>query len=482
MKKLIYSVFFVALIVANTTKAAPVLNSFPTASATLYLDFDGHDVNSSMWNYGTPFTCLPATMTDAQITEAFNRVSEDFRPFNINVTTDLNKFLAAPLSMRVRIIVTPTSAWYPGVAGIAYVTSFTWGDDTPAFVFSDKLNNDAKRVAEAISHESGHTLGLYHQSSYTSECALAYTYHPGTGIGETSWGPIMGSASSKNTTQWNYGPIPNGCTALQDNLNVITTSNGFGYRTDDYADATSSAIAISITANIFNRTGVISTTNDKDIFRFDLGQNGQFRLTVFPYSIGANNNGANLDVRIILQNATGTTLATYDYADSLHARMDTTLNAGTYYVIIDGAGNINSTNDYGSLGAYTMDGYYSGTTVTPTTTTTTTTTKGKTTTSTGGTTGGKRRETNASFTNITATDEATANKVFRVIKQAQQPVIVNATEAYEYQVFDNFGRVIMVGKAAAGTRTIDIRNQPSGIYNLRLMNPSEQRIEKFLNK
>jgi hypothetical protein len=482
MKKLIYSVFFAALIAASTTQAAPVLNSFPTATATLYLDFDGHDVNSSMWNYGTPFTCLPAAMTDLQITEAFNRVSEDFRPFNINVTTDVNKFLAAPLSMRVRIVVTPTSAWYAGVAGIAYVGSFTWGDDTPAFVFSDKLSNDAKRVAEAISHESGHTVGLYHQSYYTTACALTYTYHPGTGVGETSWGPIMGSAASKNTTQWNYGPTPNGCTVLQDNLSIMTTNNGFGYRTDDYGDVNSSAIAINVPANIFSTTGIISTTNDKDIFRFDLGQNGQFKMNVNPYSVGANNSGANLDVRIILQNATGATIATYDYVDSLHAKIDTTLNAGTYYIMIDGAGNVNSVNDYGSLGAYTVDGYYSGTTTITTTTTTTTTTKGKTTTSTGGTTGGKRRETSASFTNITATDEAADGKIFKVIKQVQQPVMVNATEAYEYQVFDNFGRTIMVGKAAAGTKIIDIRNQPAGIYNLRLMNPNEQRVEKFMNK
>ena len=144
----------------------------------------------------------------------------------------------------------------------------------------------------------------------------------------------MGSAASKNATQWNYGPTPNGCTILQDNLSVITTSNGFGFRADDYADVNSSAIAINVPANIFSVNGIISTTNDKDIFRFDLGQNGQFRMKVNPYSVGANNSGANLDVRIILQNATGATIATYDYTDSLHAKMDTTLNAGTYYVVI----------------------------------------------------------------------------------------------------------------------------------------------------
>jgi hypothetical protein len=69
-----------------------------------------------------------------------------------------------------------------------------------------------------------------------------------------------------------------------------------------------------------------------------------------------------------------------------------------------------------------------------------------------------------------------------VIKQAQQPVIVNAVEAYEYQVVDNFGHIILAGKAAAGTKIIDVRNQPAGIYNLRLLNETENRTEKFMNK
>jgi hypothetical protein len=462
------------LFTINIARSAPVLSSLPTANATLYLDFDGHDVQAgTFWNNGVPFTCLPAAMTDAQVTEAFNRVAEDFRPFNINITTDINRYLAAPLSMRIRIVVTPTSSWYPGVAGIAYTNSFTWGDDTPAFVFSDRLNNDAKKVAEAVSHESGHTLGLSHQSSYTSSCTLNYTYNPGSGIGQTSWGPIMGSASSMNTTQWNFGPTPKGCTIKEDNLAIITTNNGFGYRADDYANAYTSALPVSITSNIFTRTGIISTTADKDLLRFDLGQNGKFSLKAMPYGVGPNNNGANLDIRISLLNANGSTIANYDYTDSLHAAMDTTLNAGTYYIMIDGAGNVNSVNDYGSLGAYTLDGYYSGTT---TTTSTTTTTTPKT------TTGGKKRSSNSSISIIPEGDETSLNKPFIVIKPSQQPVMVKSTTSYTYQIVDNFGRIIMVGKADAGTKTLDIRNHPAGIYNLRLMGSGTQQTEQFFNR
>jgi len=461
------------LFTINVARSAPVLSSLPTATATLYLDFDGHDVQAgTFWNNGVPFTCMAAAMTDAQVTEAFNRVAEDFRPFNINVTTDLNRYLAAPLSMRMRVVVTPTSAWYPGVAGIAYTNSFTWGDETPAFVFSDRLNNDAKRAAEAISHESGHTLGLGHQSSYTSSCTLVYSYNPGSGAGQTSWGPIMGSASSMNTTQWNFGPTPKGCTITEDNLSIITTYNGFGYRADDYASTYSSALAVSIPSNLFTRTGIISTTADKDFFRFDLGQNGKFRIKVVPFSIGANNNGANLDVKMTLHNASGSVIGTYDYADSLHAFMDTTLNAGTYFIAIDGSGNINSKNDYGSLGSYSIDGYYSGTT---TTTTTTTTTSGSTKPRTG-----TKKSANLSMTADTESNP-NANHNFLLIKQVQSPILVKAKIPYHYQVMDNSGRILMVGKAEAGTKPFDIRNQPAGIYIINLIGEGDRLTEQFFN-
>lgn len=537
MKNLTLIVLVAATFAISKTNAAPTLNSYPTAVATLYLDFDGHDVNNSMWNYGTPFSCLPAAMTDVAIAEAFNRIAEDFRPFNINVTTDLSRFLSAPLSQRMRVVITPTSAWYAGVAGIAYITSFTWGDDTPAFVFSDRLGNNPKKVAEAVSHESGHTLGLYHQSSYSSTCTLNSAYHTGVGTGEISWGPIMGNAATRNATQWNYGPIPNGCSNLQDNLTVITTKNGFGYRPDDFADLHISASPVTISNNAFSRTGVITTSTDKDFFRFDIGQKGNLKLTVAPYSVAEGNSGANLDVKIILQDSKGNDIRTYDMIDSLHAKIDTTLNAGTYYIIVDGTGNINAGNDYGSLGAYTMEGTCIGVT-------NTTTSPATGNTSNFMVTGVKVKEGNKinwnnvdlkvtsaisvmiatedgeykeiarpnpsskSYVHVTKTAavntymlkfiekdgtvqfsnsltiETKNNEIggFKVIKQAQQPVIVNAAEAYDFQVVDNYGKIVLKGKGAVGNQTIDVRNQPAGIYNLMLMNTSEQRTEKFMNK
>ncbi len=401
------------------------------------------------------------------------------------MTTELAKFLAAPLDQRIRVIITPTSACYPSVAGIAYVTSFTWGDDTPCFVFSDRLLNDGKRVAEAISHESGHTLGLYHQSSYTSTCTLTNSYHTGIGTGTTSWGPIMGNLASKNLTQWNFGPTPNGCSFLQDNLSIITTTNGFTYRPDDFGDIYSTSSTVTFTSNIFSREGIISTSTDKDIFRFDLSQMGKFNINITPFSAGANYSGANLDVKVELQDARGTTIKIYEHADSVNARIDTTLAAGTYYVIVDGTGNLNNLNDYGSLGAYNISGYYSGTTVTPVPIPKPNDDderhkkKHKKTTYNRHKNFDKKNSINQL---VFSGDEAKqSEQSFRIVKQVQQPVIIYARQSFEYQVIDNNGKIIKAGKSGSGTNAIDIRNQPSGIYILRLISSTELRSEKFFN-
>src|SRR5437868_4810237 len=108
-----------ALLLSFKAHSIPKLNSFPGAVATLFLDFDGHYVSTSFWNSGNPINCAPSGMSDADITEAFYRTAEDFRPFNINVTTDSTVFLAAPLTKRFRVIITPTSAWCPGVGGVS---------------------------------------------------------------------------------------------------------------------------------------------------------------------------------------------------------------------------------------------------------------------------------------------------------------------------------------------------------------------------
>lgn len=354
MKKIFTLLLFTLFCAA--AYSVPKLNSFPSATATIFLDFDGHFVQSTVWNGGVSFNCDPSGLSDPQIIEAFNRVAEDYRPFNVNITTDSTVYLAAPLNRRIRIIITTTSAWCPGVGGVTYVGSFTWGDDTPGFVFSDRLGPySPKMVGECCSHESGHAVGLSHQSRYGANCSTPEEqYNSGAGSGETGWSPIMGNSYYRNMSNWNNGPTPYGCTNMQDNLSIITTQNGFGYRPDDYTE-TLNAGTYSLPSANFSVNGIITTNSDKDAFQFTLSQNSNFHLAAIPFNVGNNYIGANLDIKLELYNSSAVLIATFDPAATMSVTIDTILNAGTYYLKIDGTGNTNI-GEYGSLGSYTITG------------------------------------------------------------------------------------------------------------------------------
>lgn len=355
MKQKILLFTFSCLLLAQYAHSQTSLNSFPSASATILLDFDGEKINSPIWNNGNPFTAAASGLSNEKVTEIFNRVSEDYRPFNINITTDENVFLAAPVNKRIRVIITQTSAWYPGVGGVSYVGSFTWGDDTPGFVFCDKLGpNNAKEVAECCSHESGHSLGLSHQSKYDATCNLTAKYNDGVGEGEIAWAPIMGNSYFRNMSGWNNGPTPYGCSNVQDNISIITSQNGFGFRADDFSDDINGKPAIIKTETI-NVQGLISTSGDKDGFTFSLIQNSNFHLDANPFSVNANNEGADLDIQLSLYDASKNLIRIYNPGNTMSASIDTLLNAGAYFLVINGTGN-NNASDYSSLGSYTITG------------------------------------------------------------------------------------------------------------------------------
>jgi hypothetical protein len=360
MKKFFTSLIFTGiLLISLDVYSVPKLNSYPSATATIFLDFDGHYVQSTLWNNGNPINCAASGMTDPQIIETFNRVAEDFRPFDINITTDSAVFLSKPLTKRIRIIVTTTSNWTSaGTLGISYIGSFSWGDDTPGFAFSDRLAYIPKKVSESISHEAGHTVGLSHQSKYSqTNCNTPLEqYNTGYGSGETGWAPIMGYSLNQNFSNWNDGPTPYGCTITQDNLTTITTTNGFDYRADDYTE-TLDGSTFTPPGNNFNVNGIISTNTDKDAFKFTLTANSNFHLTAAPYSVASNSAGANLDIAFELYSSPTTLIRTYNPMTTLQANADTILNAGTYYIKVMGAGNSNI-GSYGSLGSYTITGSF----------------------------------------------------------------------------------------------------------------------------
>lgn len=360
MKRLHNALCMTVLLFFSFSVAAqvPILNSYPQAVHTIFLDFDGQTVSSPYWTV-TPFYATPANLNSAQITSVFNRVAEDFRPFNLNITTDSTVFLATAPGKRQRIIITSYSSWYGNAGGVAYIPSFRWTTEVPGFVFANLLatssneETNAKRVAEAASHETGHTLGLDHQRLFNGSCGLTSEYNPGTGTGEISWAPIMGSSYSRNITLWHNGTTS--CNGAQDELQIIASNqNGFGYRNDDIGSNLNQAPNITFNGSSFGTAGVINTTNDVDVFRFNLHERGSLLVNVAPNN---STGGYNIDMEAELLSSNGSVLKLYNPSTSVSAVIDTTLDGGTYFVRVRNSSNAYASN-YGMLGNYTVTGTF----------------------------------------------------------------------------------------------------------------------------
>lgn len=337
---------------ATVAASVPLLESLPGAEAVVYLDFDGQTVSGTIWNQeytnGEPIVAEPSNLSETEIIEVWKLISEDFLPFNLNVTTSEAVFNSAPANKRMKVIFTPTNYFNPGWGGLAHVGSFTWGGggsnygETPCWVWATGITG----AGEAGAHEIGHTLNLIHDGRILPDGNKEEYYE-----GHSSWAPIMGTGYNKLSVQWSKGEYIN-ANNTEDDLQIITTRNGFGYRSDDHSNNIGNATPIKFSTNgdasASENKGIISTTSDVDVFSFTT-TGGPINLTVSP-----NPDYANLDVLLTLRNSAGAVVLTQD-PSTAEAHINTNLKAGTYYLVIDGTkGDMGANSDYGSLGAYTI--------------------------------------------------------------------------------------------------------------------------------
>ena len=336
---------------AGPLAAPPILNSRPAAVAQLYLDFDGEVVTDPSWNGGRTITAAAYNLTTAETTEIFDRVKEDFLPFNINVTTDVARYNNAPVGSRMRCIITPTDEWYGNVGGVAYLNSFdraggSFSSTVPCWVFNSSVNS----IAEAVSHELGHTMGLHHDGCTSP----ADEYFWGHGSGATSWAPIMGAGYSRTVVQWSKGEYQNASQTENDVAIISNATNGFGYAADEAGETIATAVALGVSGASVSQAGAITQAGDTDFFRFGTtGGNVTIAAAVATRS-------PNLDVELQIHDSSGAVVAFANPADALAATINTVLTAGTYYLRIKGSGAhdplTNGYSTYGSIGAYLLKG------------------------------------------------------------------------------------------------------------------------------
>ncbi|MFM9916506.1 MAG: PKD domain-containing protein [Rhizobacter sp.] len=351
-----------------------LLHSRAGARRTIYLNFKGATLSGTAWNGtggsiiappydvdGIPYTF--STTELQRIQYIWQRVAEDYAPFDVDVTTEavapdlLTRSSGTDGVFGTTVLITKSTGVYScSCGGVAYLGVF---DDTsefykPALVFYDALGGgNEKYVAEAISHEAGHNMGLGHDGTATA------TYYQGQGSGATGWAPIMGVGYYQQLVQWSKGEYT-GANNVQDDYAVMQ-SNGLTLRNDDHGDNPGTATVLAGTASggmtAVAARGVIERPTDVDFFAFTAAP-GTATFTVTPAA-----RSSNLDAWVGLRDAGGNVLASINPVDALNASFSVNLPvAGTYYLSVQGTGKgdprTTGYSAYGSLGQYAVNGSF----------------------------------------------------------------------------------------------------------------------------
>ncbi|MDO5579743.1 MAG: choice-of-anchor Q domain-containing protein [Planctomycetia bacterium] len=370
------------------------LQSYKGAPNTIYLDFttiglDSHNATASF-------------QERIFIQEVWQRVAEDFMPFNVNVTTDAAvKGSGSYISLDVGTGLTRNylNNNLNGVAPSASESGLT-------------LNTTlAKITAEGASASIGGALGLSSDAYLLNEEAYP---------GRDKWGPIMGNPNSqaKQYTQWSQGEYAS-AEGAQDEVAMIASR--LGYRVDDFGNTLADAQDLSdflvdvywqydplislyenynewknqyakidkysSSQGTYLVSGVIGRSEDEnggviydqDVFSF-VSSGGSYVIDVSTIGADMRWNSApnrwadrasdyyyafdwwmtNLNVKVELLNSRGEIIQFYDPLTTSFTHFTTgkLAEGETFYIKVYGIGEgnalTNGFSDYGSMGSYTL--------------------------------------------------------------------------------------------------------------------------------
>ena len=137
-----------------------LLHSYPSSNYKLYIDFDGYIDGEYVYTAWDP-DGDGASFSEAErllIQKIWYLTSEDFMPFTIDVTTEEPD----PGFPGMRCVV-DGSGMYD--YGWAYRGTWPYSDD---YCYSGLWDNDWIWIAQAVSHEVGHTLDLLDHGDNTT--------------------------------------------------------------------------------------------------------------------------------------------------------------------------------------------------------------------------------------------------------------------------------------------------------------------------
>src|SRR5690625_4115150 len=222
----------------------PQDGSNPDSSKTIYLNFEGKELQETAWNESEQQETISvdaAGFNDQQRQQVWAAVAEDYAPFDINVVVGANpdsdaytKTEGGDEEYGVEVVIYAGSGGpADGLGGVALLGGFGREGFNTAWVSVDGTGGgNPLDVGLASAHEAGHTFGLFHDSHEDSDTGYYYPQDP-----ENVWGPIMGAPYGSPLSQWSdasygggvtldgSGTGDPGDTVEQDDKAEITTRN-----------------------------------------------------------------------------------------------------------------------------------------------------------------------------------------------------------------------------------------------------------------
>ena len=193
--------------------------------AMIFVENRSTRISSPYWNGGVPFTTKQVVTDTNKLKLYVSFANHLYGSWRIEFTRDSARFADFVgykdkihlVSIKILSDGATTESQLIGYAsGVAFINGLYSDQLNDGFVFADVFPNTRSKyrdIASIIAHESGHMIGLVHQSEYDANCAKINEYRPGT---------IMGNPFYPYANQWYVGPSARGCTIIQNDTANLT--------------------------------------------------------------------------------------------------------------------------------------------------------------------------------------------------------------------------------------------------------------------